>query len=133
MDQTADALYAEATPEQRAECDKRKGKTTYLSLKLQVKERSWVVRTAAALEAVPLFRNAGYIFDSCVSYGGNAAAVTEVREQLRREGILIKSSPISRSVEEYKAFVGVQDWTPLSPEEIAAHACGVQAMAWPAP
>ena len=56
--------------------------------------------------------------------------MTEVREQLRREGILIKSSPISRSIEEYKAFVGVQDWTPLSPEEIAAHACGVQAMAW---
>ena len=123
----ADALYAEATPEQRAECDKRKGKTTYLSLKLQVKERSWVARAAAVLEAIPLCRIAGYIFDSCISYGGRAATVAAATDQLRSEGILIKSSSLCRTAEEYKAFVGEQDWTPLSPKEIAAHACGIRA------
>ena len=53
MDQTAAALYAEATPEERAACDRRKGKTTYLSLRLQVKERVWVGRAAAMLQNIP--------------------------------------------------------------------------------
>ena len=70
MEELADAMYEEATPEQRAACDARKGKTTYLSLKLQERERSWVERAATVHQGIPLCRLGGFIYDSCITYSG---------------------------------------------------------------